>query len=99
MLENLSMDELIRVLLLKDGRIIVTKLQEVSGNEIGEPDCVMIDPVIYDGNEPELTKALKRFPGTAVTADVKMAILSDNILTMVTPASKLLAEYLVTIGD
>ena len=93
------MDELIRVLLLKDGRTIVTKLQEVAAHEIGEPDCVMIDPVIYDTSVEEYPKALSRFPGTHVTADTKMAILSDNILTMVTPASKLLAEYLVTIGD
>lgn len=93
------MDDLIRVLILKDGRYIVTKLQEAPNHEIGEPDCVMIDPVIYDRNQPELSKALKRFPGLEITADTKMAILSDNILTMVSPASKLLAEYLVTIGD
>ena len=93
------MDDLIRVMLLKDGRYIVTKLQEVPNHEIGEPDCVMIDPVVYDSSEPDLTKALKRFPGPEVTAETKMAILSDNILTMVSPASKLLAEYLVTIGD
>lgn len=93
------MDDLIRVLLLKDGRVLVTKLKEVPEHEIGEPDCVMIDPVIYDTSEEDLTVALSRFPGKNVTADTKMAILSDNILTMVTPASKLLAEYLVTIGD
>ena len=82
------MDELIRVLLLKDGRTIVTKIQEVAGNEIGEPDCVMIDPVVYNPNE-ELEKCLTRFPGTRVTSDTQMAILSDNILTMVTPENRL----------
>lgn len=92
------MDDLIRVLILKDGRFIVTKIQEAPNHEIGEPDCVMLDPVIYDSNEPDLTKALKRFPGPEVTTETKMAILSDNILTMVSPAPKLLAEYLVTIG-
>ena len=93
------MDEMIRVLLLKDGRTIVTKLEEVPDHEIGEPDCVMIDPVIYNTDIEDYPKALSRFPGSNVTADTKMAILSDNILTMVTPATKLLAEYLVTIGD
>ena len=93
------MDDIIRVLLLKDGRTIVTKLEEVPEHEIGEPDCVMIDPVIYDTSVEDYSRALSRFPGANVTADTKMAILSDNILTMVTPASKLLAEYLVTIGD
>ena len=93
------MDELIRVLLLKDGRVIVTKLEEVPDHEIGEPDCVMIDPVLYDPNNSELADSLTRFPGKVITPDTKMAILSDNILTMVTPDTKLLAEYLVTIGD
>ena len=93
------MDDIIRVLLLKDGRTLVTKIQEVPGVEIGEPDCVMIDPVIYDPSVEELSKALSRFPGKRITQDTKMAILSDNILTMVTPDNKLLSEYLVTIGD
>lgn len=93
------MDELIRVLLLKDGRIIVTKLEEVPEHEIGEPDCVMIDPVLYDQSIEDLEKSMTRFPGKRITQDTKMAILSDNILTMVTPDTKLLAEYLVTIGD
>ena len=93
------MDELIRVLLLKDGRIIVTKLEEVLDHEIGEADCVMIDPVLFDQSNSDLEKALTRFPGKNVTSDTKMAILSDNILTIVTPDTKLLAEYLVAISD
>ena len=93
------MDEMIRVLLLKDGRIIVTKLEEVLEHEIGEPDCVMIDPVLFDQSNSDLEKALTRFPGKHVTPDTKMAILSDNILTMVAPDTKLLAEYLVAISD
>jgi len=93
------MDDLIRVLLLKDGRTIVTKLQEVPEHELGEPDCVMIDPCLYDPSVEDMEKALSRFPGKTVTADTKMAILSDNILTMVAPASKLHSEYLIIIGD
>ena len=90
---------MIRVLILKDGRIIVAKIEEVPSHEIGEPDCAMIDPVLYDPTIGELSKALTRFPGKAITKDTKMAILSDNILTMVTPDTKFLAEYLVTISD
>ena len=93
------MDDLIRVLLLKDGRTIVTKLEEVPDHEIGEPDCVMIDPVLYDPSVDNMEKALSLFPGKAITADTKMAILSDNILTMVTPVAKLHSEYLILIGD
>ena len=93
------MDELIRVLLLKDGRTIVTKIEEVPNHEIGEPDCVMIDPVIYNNTISTLPEALSRFPGANITSDTQMAILSDNILTMVTPNPKLLSEYLVVISD
>ena len=93
------MDDVIRVLLLKDGRTLVTKLEEVPGADIGEPDCVMIDPVIYDTANADLETALSRFPGKHVTADTKMAIQSENILTMVKPAATLLSEYLIVIGD
>lgn len=92
------MNEIIKVLLLKDGRTLVTKIEEVVDHEIGEPDCVMIDPVIFHEGE-ELSKAMTRFPSRVLTSDTKMAIHSDTILTMVTPDNKLLAEYLVTIGD
>jgi len=93
------MDELIRVLILKDGRTLVTKLEEVTNHEIGEPDCVMIDPVWYNPYEDSIEKCMTRFPGKRVTSDTKMAIHSDSILTMVTPENTLLSEYLVVIGD
>lgn len=92
------MDEPVKVLIFKDGTILVSKIKEIAGNDIGEPDCVMIDPVVYNP-DAELEKCLTRFPGTRVTSDTQMAILSDNILTMVTPENKLHAEYLVIIGD
>ena len=41
------MDDTIKVVILKDRTILVTKIKEVADYEIGEPDCVMIDPVIY----------------------------------------------------
>jgi len=93
------MDDIIRVLVLKDGRILVTKIEEVPDHEIGEPDCVMIDPVWYNQYEDNIEKCMTRFPGKRVTADTKMAIHSDSILTMVTPENKLLSEYLVVISD
>ena len=93
------MDDIIRVLLLKDGRVLVTKIQEIAEHEIGEPDCVMIDPVIFDDTVEDLEKSMKRFPGRRVTPDTKMVIHSDTILTMVTPDNTLLSEYLVVISD
>ena len=89
----------VKALILKDGRVLVAKIFEKEPDQIGEPDCIMVDPVIYDTTVEDYSKALSRFPGPNVTSATKIAILSDNILVMVTPASKLLAEYLVTIGD
>lgn len=92
------MDDVIKVLILKDQTVLVTKIKEVADYEIGEPDCVMIDPVIYSSGKP-LEESMTRYPGRVVTPDTQMAILSDNILTMVEPDSKLLAEYLIAIAD
>lgn len=91
-------DTTIRVLFLKTGQILVSKVEEIVEREIGEPDCLLIDPVTFD-DSLELEKAMKRFPGKKYTPDKKMAISSDCILTMVTPDNKLLSEYLVAISD
>ena len=92
------MDDVIKVLILKDQTVIVTKVKEVAEYEIGQPDCVMIDPVRFDSTKP-LPESMSRYPGVVLTQDTQMAILSDNILTMVTPDNKLLSEYLVTISE
>ena len=92
------MDDVIRVLLLKDGRTLVTKLQEVPEHEIGEPDCLLIDAVIYD-ETADLDKCMVRYPSRRLTSETKFALSSDNILTIVVPDSKLLSEYLIAISD
>ena len=93
------MDETIRVLILQNGKILVSKIEEMPGADIGEPDCLLTDPVWYNEEEEDMTKAFARFPGTKVTPDKKLAISSDNILTLVAPDNKLLSEYLVFISD
>ena len=93
------MDETIRVLVLQNGKILVSKLEEMPGADIGEPDCLLTDPVWYNDEVEELTEGFKRFPGKRVTPDTKLAISSDNILTLVAPDNKLLSEYLVFISD
>jgi hydroxymethylpyrimidine/phosphomethylpyrimidine kinase len=90
-------DTTIRVLFLKTGMILVSKIEEIVEREIGEPDCLLIDPVVFD-DSAELEKSMTRFPSKKITPDTKMAISSDCILTMVTPDNVLLSEYLVAIG-
>lgn len=92
------MDELIRVLVLKNGQYIISKLEEIVDRELGEPDCLLTDPVCYTEAE-EIKDGLVRFPPPGITTDKKMAISSDSILTIVAPDPKLLSEYLVFISD
>ena len=91
------MDASIEVILLKDGLTLISKCTRIIPEEIGHPDCLLIDPVLYNDKEP-LEKALYRFPGSHITDDTKMRIHSDFILTMVAPTKKLLSEYLVAIS-
>jgi hypothetical protein len=93
------MDKLIRVLLLTNGKVLISKIEEIAGADIGEPDCRLIDPVWYNDEVEEMTEGFKRFPGKRITPDTKLDISSDNILTLVAPDNKLLSEYLVFISD
>ena len=91
------MDDVIRVLILKGGLTLVSKIEEVGEFEIGEPNCILVDPMLVDV-EKDYEDGLTRYPDQRLTQEKKMMILSDNILTMVVPHPKLLSEYLVQIS-
>ena len=38
------MDDIIKIVVLTDGNPLVAKIQELPGRDIGEPDCLLIDP-------------------------------------------------------
>lgn len=92
------MDDIIRVLVLKNEVILISKIEEITDRELGEPDCLLTDPVCYNGSK-EIKDGLSRFPGKGITKDTKMAISSDSILTLVEPDPKLLSEYLIFLSD
>ena len=85
-------------LLTKDGRVILSKLEPLTG-DIGEPDYAMIDPALYNESEKDLSKAFSRFPGTHITENTRVTFHSDSLFSIVEPTTTLLAEYLVFIGD
>ena len=96
------MDEIVKVLILKDGTILLSKVREVEGYEIGEPDCVMIDPVLYDPNRLKTWKSrLTRFPGKqAVTSGYPDGYpVGQHLNDGDSRQPNSIAEYLVTIGD
>ena len=72
-------------------QIIITEIESVIAEDIGQPDCRMVNPVLIkeDGS-------FSRFLST-VSDEVEMAISSDKILTLVDPNQSTLEKYLETI--
>ena len=83
------MDQIIKCLLLKNGDIIISQIMEVD-TELGGPDCKMIKTykMVKEKDEYKLETWLD------FTSQTEMMIHSDSILTLVTPTSAILAEYL-----
>ena len=38
------MDDIIKIIVLTNGNPLVSKIQELPGRDIGEPDCLLVDP-------------------------------------------------------
>ena len=95
------MDEAtVKVLILKNDKVLVAQLIEIPPEKVilGDPDHFMIDPVSYD-ETADLDKCMVRYPSRRLTSETKFYIRSDDVFFVATPDTKLLAEYLVTIGD
>ena len=82
------MDQIIKCLLLKNGDLLISQIMEVD-TELGGPDCKMIKPykMVKEDNEYKLETWLD------FTSQSEMIILSDSILTIVTPTPAILSEY------
>tara|TARA_B100000085_G_C18444743_1_gene472343 strand:- start:665 stop:916 length:252 start_codon:yes stop_codon:yes gene_type:complete len=77
---------MIKVLVLVDNQILISKIEEM-GVDIGEPDCKLTKPFILNSDgmlEPWLMKVTRQ--------DVLM-MSSDKILTLVDPTPTLLEKY------
>ena len=95
------MDETtVKVLILKNNKVLVGKLIAIPPENVvlGDPDHFLIDPVSYDENA-DLDKCMVRYPSKRLTSEIKFYIRSDDVFFVAIPDNKLLAEYLVTIGD
>jgi len=66
--------------------IIISKVDEVLA-DIGQPDCKLINPCIYDNDE------LKPWI-SELTDEKEMLISSDKILTLVEPNQEITNRYL-----
>ena len=81
------MEQEVKILVLVNGDILISGIEEVAALDIGDPNCKMISPYIVEGKEmsPYLSN---------VTDDVEIMICSDKILTLVEPHKKLVDSYL-----
>ena len=74
----------LQVLLLKD-QWLLAQVQEIEGVELGDPDCILVEPLAIDG-----TNLRDWLP----FADVKETVIrSSDILTFIEPGKDLLASY------
>jgi len=80
------MEKTIKILLLLNNQVLISKLEEVS-SDIGEPDCKLIKPFVVTKD-----KTLEPFL-LAYTKQDTFMMSSDKILTLADPTPTLLEKY------
>ena len=64
---------------------ILAKVEEIEGTQLGDPDCILVEPMIIDGT---ILKDWLPF------ADEKETVVrSSDILTFVEPGKDLVSKY------
>ena len=80
----------IKCILFKVDIVLITQIEEI-GAEIGEPDCRLIKPYQFFGEDD-----MRHWP--EVTNQDEMLIHSDSILTIVDPKPEIAKKYLELIA-
>ncbi len=81
------MEQEVKILILVNGDVIISKVEEVAAVDIGDPNCKLVSPYELDGDD--MSPWLKK-----VTDDVEIMICSDKIVTLVEPHRELIDSYL-----
>ena len=79
--------ETVKVLVLTNNQILISQLEEVAPLDIGDPNCKLIEPFIFN-EDSTLSPWL-----IDVTNDNEFMICSDKILTLVDAKPTLLEKY------
>ena len=81
------MEQEVKILVLVNGDILISGVEEIAALDIGDPNCKMLSPYKIEGEgmSPYLSN---------VTDDVEIMICSDKILTLVEPHKSLVDSYL-----
>lgn len=83
------MEKEIKCILLRNGEVIVSEVEEVFG-DIGEPNCKLINPFLIKQDDNLVLETWM----VSYTDQKTILISSDNIITLVTPTEKILEKYL-----
>ena len=76
----------IKCLLLDVDNVIISEVEEM-GAEIGDPDCKLIKPYLFESIDD-----MKPWP--KATDQKELMIRSDSILTIADPTKEVIAKYL-----
>ena len=76
-----------KLILLTNNLILVSQIEEVS-SELGEQDCKLIEPFVYNESDETLAPWL-----VGVSSNNTFMIHSDKILTITNPKPTLLEKY------
>ena len=76
----------IKFLLLDVDNVIISEVEEM-GAEIGDPDCKLIKPYLFESIDD-----MKPWP--KATDQTELMIRSDSILTIADPTKEVIAKYL-----
>ena len=76
----------IKCLLLDVDNVIISEVEEV-GADIGEPDCKLIKPYLFESID-------NMIPWPKATNQTELMIRSDSILTIADPTKEVIVKYL-----
>jgi len=79
------MDKIVKCLLLDVDNVIISQVEEV-GAEIGEPDCKLIKPYLFETIDDMI-------PWPKATNQTEIMIRSDSILTIADPTQEVIDRY------
>ena len=81
------MEQEIKIIILVNGDVIISQIEEVPALDIGDPNCELVSPykIVDEEMSPYLSK---------LTDDIEIMMCSDKILTLVEPHKSLVDSYL-----
>ena len=79
--------EPVKILVLTNNQMLISRLEEVAPLDIGDPNCKLIEPFLL-GEDDTLSPWL-----IDITNDNEFMMCSDKILTLIEPKPTLLEKY------